>query len=73
MPGGVADLLDVGGAEAALHVGDPLGGRLLQPQEGARLNGCIPAVVSSTVGSCEAGTSEAEGTILCPRCSKKSK
>ena len=36
----------------------------------ARLNGCIPAVVSSTEGSCWAGTSEAEGTMRCPRSSK---
>src|SRR3954468_11924845 len=35
------------------------------------LNGCIPAVVSSTEGSCTDGTSDAEDTILCPRSSKK--
>ncbi len=34
------------------------------------LKGCIPAVVSSTEGSCTEGTSDAEGTILCPRSSK---
>ena len=31
------------------------------------MKGCIPAVVSSTEGSWTEGTSEAEGTILCPR------
>src|SRR4051794_30190852 len=31
----------------------------------------MPAVVSSTEGSCTDGTSDAEGTILCPRSSKK--
>ena len=30
----------------------------------------MPAVVSSTEGSCEEGTSEAEGTTLWPRSSK---
>ena len=35
------------------------------------LKGCMPAVVSSTEGSWTEGTSEAEGTILCPRSSKK--
>src|SRR4051794_34596426 len=34
------------------------------------LKGCIPAVVSSTEGSCKEGTSEAEGTIRWPRSSK---
>ena len=31
----------------------------------------MPAVVSSTEGSWTEGTSEADGTILCPRSSKK--
>src|SRR3954469_13566976 len=35
------------------------------------LKGCMPAVVSSTDGSWTEGTSEAEGTIRCPRSSKK--
>src|SRR6476659_1681473 len=35
------------------------------------LKGCIPAVVSRTEGSCTEGTSDAEGTILCPRSAKK--
>ena len=30
----------------------------------------MPAVVSRTDGSCAEGTSEAEGTILCPRSAK---
>ena len=30
------------------------------------MKGCIPAVVSSTEGSCEEGTSEAEGTTQMP-------
>src|SRR5690349_25123010 len=34
------------------------------------LNGCIPAVVSSTDGSRVAGTSEADGTAWCPRSTK---
>ena len=34
------------------------------------LKGCIPAVVSRTLGSYEEGTSEAEGTRRCPRPSK---
>src|ERR1700761_3751804 len=32
------------------------------------LNGCIPAMTNSTVGS--SATSEADGTIVCPCCSK---
>src|SRR2546421_11043940 len=34
------------------------------------LNGCIPAVVSSTEGSSVGGTSEAEGTSMWPRSTK---
>ncbi len=33
-------------------------------------SGCIPAVVRSTEGSCELGTSEADGRRRCPRSSK---
>ena len=33
--------------------------------------GCMPAVVSSTLGSSAAGISDAEGTRRCPRSSKK--
>ncbi len=36
------------------------------------LNGCMPAVVSSTDWSSAEGTSEAEGTARCPRSTKKS-
>src|SRR4029079_10348416 len=36
------------------------------------LNGCIPAVVSSTDWSSAEGTSEAEGTARCPRSTKNS-
>ena len=41
MAGGVADLLDVGGAEAALHVGEPRRRRLL-PAEEVGLEGLHP-------------------------------
>ena len=34
------------------------------------LNGCIPAVVSSTDGSSDPGTRLAEGMTRCPFCSK---
>ncbi len=34
------------------------------------LNGCMPAVVSSTVGSYEEGTSDADGIRRCSRSSK---
>ena len=34
------------------------------------LNGCMPAVVSSTVGSSEGGTSDADGTTTWSRAAK---
>ena len=37
------------------------------------LNGCMPAVVSRTVGSYTLGTSEADGTRRCPFRSKYDK
>ena len=70
VPRRVADLLDVGGAEAALARPRPAAPAASPCPRKYGLKGCIPAVVSSTEGSWTDGTSEAEGTILCPRSSK---
>ena len=63
MPLGQADVLDVGGAENLLAGGEPDLRRLLLAVE-VRLEGFMPAVVSSTDGSYVDGTSEAEGTRM---------
>ena len=68
--GGLPDLLDVGRAKAALAGGRAgVRGGSSRPRKYG-LSGCIPAVVSSTEGSCEDGTSEADGRRRCPRSSK---
>ncbi len=64
----VAHLVDVGGAEALLAAGEPLGRGVCSPMKKG-LNGTMPALVNSRVGS-PAGINEAEGICWCPLLSK---
>ena len=69
---GRADHVDVDGAEAALHRRQARTGRRAPRRGRSGLNGCMPAVVSSTDWSSAEGTSEAEGTARWPRSTKNS-
>ena len=63
MPGGLADLLDVEGAHALLHAGRARPRRRRSPRKYG-LNGTMPALTSSSVGS--SAMSDAEGTTVWP-------
>ena len=68
VPGGLADLFDVRRAHALLHAGGARDGRLDLTEE-VRLEGHHARGTSSRVGS--SAMSDAEGTTVCPRSSKK--
>ena len=69
MAGGLADFVDVAGADALLHAGGALVGASSRAVRYG-MNGTMPATVNSREGSLE--TREAEGTAVWPLLTKKS-
>jgi hypothetical protein len=69
--GGVADLVDVGGPQALLAVGEQPAGGVGWPSRYGR-SGWTPAVVNKTEGS-PSGMREALGRMACPRSAKNAR